>query len=79
MVRRGLHRFPPEIQDLLINPIVVRGNDQAIQGRRPKGSFIYMLDHGLSADVGQDLSGKPGGTVSCGDNPVNLHPRSFHP
>jgi hypothetical protein len=79
MAGGGLNRFPAELDDLPVDPVIVGGHNQAVQGRGPPRPLVHVLNHRSAGNIGQDLSGQTGGSVARWDNSVNFHKKAFSP
>ena len=78
-MRGSLYRLTPELHDLLIDPLVVRGHDQPVQRGGLPGPFVNVLDHRFPGDIRKDFARKASGTVAGGDDAVDFQSNNLSP
>src|SRR5579884_1564481 len=78
VLRGGHQHFAAESPNRLRNPLVIGCNKDLARPLRRNGPLPDMLDHRLSVEVGQRLSGKPSGWIPCWDDYQCRVGRPFH-
>ena len=74
MRARGHHHVAAEAVDRGADALVVGGDEHAVDAARARGALVDVLDHRLSMQIGQGLSGETGGLVACGDDDDDASP-----